>query len=58
MLGETTEIYRGAEHLLTRRAVTAEVGELVDRIKWWEWYTGVFGAGSITTRRRATRPAV
>lgn len=44
VLGETTEIY-GAEHLLTRRAVTQEVGEkLVERIKWWEWYTGVFGA--------------
>jgi altronate hydrolase len=44
VLGETTEIY-GAEHLLTRRAVTPEVGQkLVDRIKWWEWYTGVFGA--------------
>jgi altronate hydrolase len=44
VLGETTEIY-GAEHLLTRRAVSAKVGKkLVDRIKWWEWYTGVFGA--------------
>ncbi len=44
VLGETTEIY-GAEHLLTRRAVSREVGQkLVDRIKWWEWYTGVFGA--------------
>jgi altronate hydrolase len=44
VLGETTEIY-GAEHLLTRRAVTRAVGEkLVDRIKWWEWYTSVFGA--------------
>ena len=44
VLGETTEIY-GAEHLLTRRAVRREVGEkLVERIKWWEWYTGVFGA--------------
>jgi arabinonate dehydratase len=44
ILGETTEIY-GAEHLLTRRAVTREVGEkLVERIKWWEWYTGLFGA--------------
>ncbi|QEH38158.1 Altronate dehydratase [Aquisphaera giovannonii] len=44
VLGETTEIY-GAEHLLTRRAVSREVGEkLVRRIKWWEWYTGVFGA--------------
>jgi altronate hydrolase len=43
-LGETTEIY-GAEHLLTRRAVSREVGEkLVERIKWWERYTGLFGA--------------
>jgi altronate hydrolase len=43
-LGETTEIY-GAEHLLTRRAVSREVGQkLVDRIKWWEWYTDLFGA--------------
>jgi altronate hydrolase len=42
VLGETTEIY-GAEHLLTRRAVTREVGEkLVEKIKWWEWYAGVF----------------
>lgn len=44
VLGETTEIY-GAEHLLTRRAVSRAVGEkLVDRIKWWEWYTNLFGA--------------
>jgi altronate hydrolase len=44
VLGETTEIY-GAEHLLTRRAVSPEVAQkLVDRIKWWEWYTGIFGA--------------
>ena len=44
ILGETPEIY-GAEHLLTRRAVRREVGEkLVERIKWWEWYTGIFGA--------------
>lgn len=44
ILGETPEIY-GAEHLLTRRAVTKEVGEkLVERIKWWEWYTSLFGA--------------
>ena len=44
VLGETTEIY-GAEHLLTRRAVTRDVGEkLLERIKWWEWYAGVFGA--------------
>jgi altronate hydrolase len=44
VLGETSEIY-GAEHLLTRRAVSREVGEkLVERIKWWEWYAGIFGA--------------
>lgn len=39
VLGETPEIY-GAEHLLTRRAVSREVGEkLVGRIRWWEDYT-------------------
>lgn len=44
IIGETPEIY-GAEHLLTRRAVSRAVGEkLIERIKWWEWYTGVFGA--------------
>ena len=38
ILSETPEIY-GAEHLLTRRAVTREVGEkLVARIRWWEAY--------------------
>ena len=39
ILSETPEIY-GAEHLLTRRAVTREVGEkLIERIRWWERYT-------------------
>jgi altronate hydrolase len=39
ILSETPEIY-GAEHLLTRRAVSREVGEkLIERIKWWEAYT-------------------
>src|SRR3990172_7074855 len=39
ILSETPEIY-GAEHLLTRRASSREVGEkLVQRIKWWEDYT-------------------
>jgi altronate hydrolase len=39
ILAETPEIY-GAEHLLTRRAVSREVGEkLIARIKWWEDYT-------------------
>ncbi|HAT1684031.1 TPA: altronate dehydratase [Klebsiella oxytoca] len=38
ILSETSEIF-GAEHLLTRRAITPEVGQkLVDRIKWWEDY--------------------
>jgi len=36
VLAETPEIY-GAEHLLTRRAVSREVGEkLIERIRWWE----------------------
>ena len=39
ILSETPEIY-GAEHLLTRRAVSREVGEkLVARLRWWEDYT-------------------
>jgi len=39
VLAETPEIY-GAEHLLTRRAATPEVGErLIGLIKWWEDYT-------------------
>nr|WP_295464035.1 altronate dehydratase family protein [Mesorhizobium sp.] len=43
ILSETPEIY-GAEHLLTRRARTREVGEkLVERIHWWEEYTARLG---------------
>ena len=39
ILSETPEIY-GAEHLLTRRAASRDIGEkLVRRIKWWEDYT-------------------
>ncbi len=39
ILAETPEIY-GAEHLLTRRAVSPEVAEkLLERIRWWEDYT-------------------
>ena len=39
ILSETPEIY-GAEHLLTRRAVSRAVGEkIVERIHWWEEYT-------------------
>ena len=38
ILSETPEIY-GAEHLLTRRAATPDIGRrLVERIKWWEDY--------------------
>lgn len=43
VLGETPEVY-GAEHLLTRRAASREVGQkLVERIKWWEKYTAGHG---------------
>ncbi len=36
VLAETPEIY-GAEHLLTRRAISREVGEkLVAQVHWWE----------------------
>ncbi|MDB5387923.1 MAG: garD [Planctomycetaceae bacterium] len=43
VLAETPEIY-GAEHLMTRRAKTREIGEkLIERIKWWEDYTAKFG---------------
>jgi altronate hydrolase len=43
ILGETPEIY-GAEQVLTRRAVSRAVGEkLIERIRWWEWYTGTWG---------------
>lgn len=38
ILSETPEVY-GAEHLLTRRAVSREVGEkLLARIAWWQDY--------------------
>jgi len=39
VLAETPEIY-GAEHLLTARAASREVGEkLIGLIRWWEGYT-------------------
>ena len=42
-LAETTEIY-GAEHLLTRRAVSREVGEkLLAQIEWYKRYVAGFG---------------
>jgi altronate hydrolase len=38
VLAETPEVY-GAEHLLTRRAVSRDVGErLLERIDWWRRY--------------------
>ena len=41
ILSETPEIY-GAEHLLTRRAVRADIAEkLISRIRWWEHYTEI-----------------
>lgn len=44
VLSETPEIY-GAEHLLTRRAVSREVGEkLIALIRWWEAYTAHNGS--------------
>ena len=43
VLAETPEIY-GAEHLLTRRAASREIGEkLIERIRWWEDYTARHG---------------
>jgi altronate hydrolase len=44
VLAETPEIF-GAEQVLTRRARTPAVAAaLMERIEWWKWYTGVFGA--------------
>lgn len=54
ILSETPEIH-GVEYMLTRRAVTPEVGQkLLDRLTWWEHYTrghngqfnGVVGPGN------------
>ena len=54
ILSETPEIH-GVEYMLTRRAVTREVGQkLLDRLAWWEEYTrghngqfnGVVGPGN------------
>ena len=43
VLAETPEVY-GAEHLLTRRAVSDEVAQkLLRRIRWWEEYTAAHG---------------
>jgi altronate hydrolase len=43
VLSETPEVY-GAEPLLTRRAISREVGEkLIERVHWWENYTSQTG---------------
>jgi altronate hydrolase len=43
VLAETPEIY-GAEHLLTRRAISPEVGQkLVAQVRWWEGFTQKMG---------------
>lgn len=43
VLAETPEVY-GAEHLLTRRAISLEVGQkLVAKIRWWEEYAQRMG---------------
>ncbi len=42
-LSETTEVY-GAEHLLTRRSISREVGEkLLAKIEWYKRYVAGFG---------------
>jgi altronate hydrolase len=46
ILAETPEVF-GAEHLLTRRAVSEQVGrKLLERIEWWKDYTAS-GGGSL-----------
>ncbi len=50
VLAETPEIY-GAEHLLTRRAVSAEVAEkLLGQVRWWEEHTQRLGTRLDTNR--------
>lgn len=44
VLAETTEVY-GAEHLLTRRAVSESVGKkLIELIHWWEAHVKTYDA--------------
>lgn len=46
VLAETPEVF-GAEHLLTRRAVTPQVGQrLLDQLAWWQDYAAA-GGGSL-----------
>jgi len=56
ILSETPEIY-GAEHLLTRRAATPEVGsKLLRRFQWWKDYCSRNGA-SLTNNPSAGNKA-
>ncbi|WP_404991106.1 UxaA family hydrolase [Cupriavidus pauculus] len=56
ILSETPEIY-GAEHLLTRRAVSPDVAaRLIARIRWWEQYTAR-NAGSMDNNPSAGNKA-
>ena len=70
VLAETPEIH-GAEHLLTSRAVSAEVAAaLMDRVAWWERYAAADGgnldnnpspgnrAGGVTTIEEKSLGAV
>ncbi len=44
ILSEVTEIY-GGEHMLTRRAISRDVGrKLIERIEWWIDYAGKMGS--------------
>ena len=44
VLSETSEV-TGAEQSLLRRAASESVAEkLVERLEWWRWYAGLFGA--------------
>jgi altronate hydrolase len=50
VLAETPEIY-GAEHLLTRRALNAQVAEkLLSQVRWWEDHTQRLGTALDTNR--------
>ena len=44
VIGETPELF-GAEHLLIQRSRSPDIAAaLAERIRWWQWYAGVFGA--------------
>ena len=56
ILSETPEIH-GVEFMLTRRAISPEVGQkLLDRLAWWEKYTAGQNAQFNGVWATATRP--